>query len=574
MQLLRTLPHLAALLSFAPPAPAALQQGGQTPAAPAADAYLDGLLPHAPAEERLAAFAGAAASGDARYRAPLVDLLRHADTAEEWYRILDALGALWDEDLRALERPWRNLTLRLAADAELPAFEGYAAWKGELLAQLVDERFREFLHADVPTTVGLDEVVWGGVAVDGIPALDRAKTLSVLEAGAIGDQEPVFGVVLNGVARAYPLRVLDWHEMANDVVGGIPVALSYCTLCGAGVLYETRVAIAEGDTPRVLRFGSSGLLMRSNKLMYDDATRSLWNQLTGEPVVGSLVGSGLRLEVLPLVLTTWGAWRRAHPTTDVVDPETGFEREYRLGAAYGDYFASVETMFPAAREQQTLRDKERVYVVRDGSAAAAFPLEDLRSTGRMHGRVGESGVVVLAAGLRPERALGSAWSEVVPSAEERTTSSLTEAELQRAWQERPHLVDAELLLDLEPLLRARFLAWATAPDRTPQQLPARLRDEVAVRALAAPVRAYRSGGRRFASDPASGADANAPGALLMDDQGHRWRITEDALVPIPGAESPSGSWDQADADIPERLSRLPGHLAYGFGWDAFFKEAR
>ena len=115
------------------------------------------------------------------------------------------------------------------------------------------------------------------------------------------DDELVFGVEINGDARAYPLRILDWHEMFNDVVGGVPVALAYCTLCGSGILCETLLP------PRSERliFGSSGFLYRSNKLMYDHQTHSLWDQVTGRPIVGPLTGSGIELKVRPVAITSW-----------------------------------------------------------------------------------------------------------------------------------------------------------------------------------------------------------------------------------------------------------------------------
>jgi hypothetical protein len=98
----------------------------------------------------------------------------------------------------------------------------------------------------------------------------------------------VFGVAIGGQARAYPLRIVNWHEMVNDTIAGVPVSLAYCTLCGAAILFDAR---APGrDTP--FTFGSSGLLYRSNKLMYDRQTGSLWNQFTGRPVLGALTLSG------------------------------------------------------------------------------------------------------------------------------------------------------------------------------------------------------------------------------------------------------------------------------------------
>jgi hypothetical protein len=170
----------------------------------------------------------------------------------------------------------------------------------------------------------------------------------------------VFGVVINGDARAYPQRIMDWHEMANDVVGGVPVALAYCTLCGAAILFET---LPPG---RVLpfEFGSSGLLYRSNKLMFDEGTRSLWSTLDGSPVVGALVGSDVVLRPRAAVTTTWGEWRRRHPQTDVLSLDTGHQRDYSEGAAYRDYFASDRLMFSVPSTDTRLSNKAEVLVMR------------------------------------------------------------------------------------------------------------------------------------------------------------------------------------------------------------------
>ena len=147
---------------------------------------------------------------------------------------------------------------------------------------------------------------------------------------------------------------MGWHEMFNEVIGGVPVALAYCTLCGAGILFETQV---EGqDAPFV--FGSSGLLYRSNKLMFDRQTRSLWNQFTGEPVNGPLVDSGIRLKIRPVAITTWQDWRNTHPNTTVLALETGHFRDYGSGVVYRDYFRSPDLMFPALVDQSQLQLKK------------------------------------------------------------------------------------------------------------------------------------------------------------------------------------------------------------------------
>ncbi|MEO1092855.1 MAG: DUF3179 domain-containing protein [Pseudomonadota bacterium] len=236
--------------------------------------------------------------------------------------------------------------------------------------QAIDPRFAEFFPPDAEALIRREEIVWGGVRVDGIPALTNPTLIAARDAGYLTDADLVFGVSIAGDARAYPLRIVNWHEMVNDVVGGRPVSLAYCTLCGAGIVFATDVP---GREPLV--FGSSGLLYRSNKLMYDTATKSLWNQFTGRPVLGDLVGSDLELEILPVTLTTWGEWRQLEPTTRVLDDDTGFVRDYGPGAAYGAYFASPELMFPALLDDARLSVKDQIFGVRAPGGAKAWALE-------------------------------------------------------------------------------------------------------------------------------------------------------------------------------------------------------
>lgn len=121
-------------------------------------------------------------------------------------------------------------------------------------------------------------------------------------------------------------------------------------------------------------FGSSGLLFRSNKLMYDRQTNSLWHSLTGEPVVGTLAHSGIKLQRLPVVVTTWGQWRADHPDTKVLSLNTGYRRDYTPGAPYGAYYASPETMFPVWRRSQALPAKAFVYALVVNDTPKAYPL--------------------------------------------------------------------------------------------------------------------------------------------------------------------------------------------------------
>jgi hypothetical protein len=268
--------------------------------------------------------------------------------------------------------------------------EGFIGWKGSLLS-FIDPRFAEFLRDGAASTIRVEEIQWGGVTVDGIPALDQAEMIPAELADYLLPKEPVFGVAINGDARAYPLRILDWHEMANDVVGGVPMSLAYCTLCGAAIAYDGKAS--DGTT---YDFGSSGFLFRSNKLMYDRQTRTLWNQLTGEPVLGDLVGSGVQLELLPVVLTSWEAWLAQHPDTVVLELETGFERFYLPGAAYGHYFSSDETMFPVWQRSEALDDKDRIYALRVDGTPKAYPLALLVEEQVVNDTVGDTELVLVA----------------------------------------------------------------------------------------------------------------------------------------------------------------------------------
>ena len=179
--------------------------------------------------------------------------------------------------------------------------------------------------------------------------------------------------------------------MFNDVVGGVPVALAYCTLCGSGILFETQVA----GRPEPFVFGSSGFLYRSNKLMYDRGTNSLWNQFLGSPVVGPLTGSGIVLKIRPVVITTWKDWRAAHPETKVLSLETGFARDYSPGRPYGAYFASPDLMFPALVPDGRLQPKDYVLALRTGDDEKAWPLSAFEGGTVINDRLGDIPVVLI-----------------------------------------------------------------------------------------------------------------------------------------------------------------------------------
>jgi len=267
----------------------------------------------------------------------------------------------------------------------------YAEFKAWLYAP-IDARFREYFERRPKSAIRLDEIRWGGVKRDGIPPLKNPKMVAAREATWLKDDHIVFGVAIDGDVRAYPKRILAWHEMIKDRIGGRELAGVYCTLCGALVLYDVTVDGVQHE------LGTSGFLYRSNKLMYDHATKSLWSTLTGAPVVGPLVGKGIELEPLYVVTTTWKEWRTRHPNTQVLSLDTGHHRDYSEGAAYRDYFATNRLMFGVPKRDERLPNKAEVLALRlphVPGEALAIAADFLATRPVYHARIGDVNMVVL-----------------------------------------------------------------------------------------------------------------------------------------------------------------------------------
>jgi hypothetical protein len=289
-------------------------------------------------------------------------------------------GLAFDGDL---DRWYRRLWS--APPAEHP---DYAEFKAGLYEQ-IDPRFREYFANRPKALIRLDEIRWGGVWRDGIPPLDQPKMIRAREARYLADTDVVFGVAIDGDARAYPKRILAWHEMVKDTIAGRPLNGVYCTLCGAMILYDVTV----NGVHHVL--GTSGFLYRSNKLMYDHATKSLWSTLTGTPVVGPLAGRGIELKTLHVVTTTWREWRRRHPETLVLSLDTGHRRDYSEGAAYREYFATDRLMFTVPKLDGRLPNKAEVLALRSGKEQLAIAADFLLANPVYHHRLDARELVVL-----------------------------------------------------------------------------------------------------------------------------------------------------------------------------------
>jgi hypothetical protein len=345
------------------------------------------MLARSPADREIAA-AALVAGADRSLVPGLVDAIFFTPKSarREIFMTLESLTGERHDDYYA----W---VAYVGAHQEIDPAPGYLRWKRSLLTR-IDPAYEQVLYDGVPTLIRLPEVVWGGVRVAGIPALDDPPTVEARAARYLRRGEKVFGIVIGDQARAYPLRFLSWHEMLNDRVGDEPITLSFCTLCGSGIFYRARAP--EGGT---YRFDTSGLLYRSNKLMIDRQTSTLWSNLTGEPVVGRLAGRAAPLEMLPGTLTTWEEWRRRHPATRVLDKK-GIEARMRPQFTY-DYSPGAAderrrgVRFPVWLRSAAMARDEEIFALVLGGRPKAYAVKDVLAAGVVNDTVGEVAVVLV-----------------------------------------------------------------------------------------------------------------------------------------------------------------------------------
>lgn len=334
----------------------------------------------------------------------------------------------------------------------------YMAFKAKLYS-LIDPRFAEYFKGQ--TLIRLDEIRWGGVVRDGIPPLKDPEMIAARQATYLQDSNIVFGVHHQGDARAYPKRILAWHEMVKDTIGGEALCGVYCTLCGSMILYRTDVKNAGGKVHHEL--GTSGFLYRSNKLMYDHETKSLWSTLTGTPAVGPLVGQGIKLEPLSVVTTTWKEWRQRHPDTKVLSLNTGHERDYGEGVAYHDYFSTDDLMFNVPKVDKRLANKAEVFALRiEGADPLAISLRFLEQHPVYQDRLGKIDFVILTDRTGANRAYDSggrkfvSWDGATVKDDRGESWTVTEDEISTSSQRLPRL----------PGHRAFWFGWYSAFPQT------------------------------------------------------------------------------------------------------------
>ena len=216
------------------------------------------------------------------------------------------------------------------------------------------------------------EILQGGPPRDGIPSIEQPKFVSAANANFMRPTDRVIGITINGESRAYPINILNWHEIVNDQIRGVPVSVTYCPLCGTGLVYQSTVG------GKVLKFGVSGLLYNSDVLLFDRQTETLWSQILSKAISGPMKGQ--KLTMIPSSQTSWASWLKKQPNTKVLSTDTGFSRDYRR-SPYGDYDQNTETYFPVSARSRAYHPKERVLGITINGKHKAYPFVELGKLG-------------------------------------------------------------------------------------------------------------------------------------------------------------------------------------------------
>ena len=240
-------------------------------------------------------------------------------------------------------------------------------------------------------SIELAELRGGGPPKDGIPSIDAPRFVSADAAsGWLADREPVVLLQLDGAAKVYPLQILTWHEIVNDELAGRPVAVTFCPLCYSAIAVDRR--ISDGDSARTLTFGVSGLLRHSDMVMFDRQTETLWQQFTGEALVGDLLGT--TLEILPAQIVSFAQAREAAPDAPVLSRETGHDRDYGRNPYAGYDDVDQRPFLFDGPDNGRLPPLARVVAVTVDAHSRAYPAATTFDRGVIADTLGRQPVVV------------------------------------------------------------------------------------------------------------------------------------------------------------------------------------
>jgi len=234
-------------------------------------------------------------------------------------------------------------------------------------------------------TIDTNNIFAGGPPKDGIPSINNPKFVDIKDVNYLKNDDTIIGVVHDGEQRAYPTRILAWHEIVNDTINDLNIAVTYCPLCGTAMVFDRYI------DNKLRSFGVSGLLYQSDVLMYDRQTNSLWSQLAMKAVSGKSVGS--KLKWLPSDHMTWKAWKDKYPKSKVLSLDTGHKRNYSK-SAYDSYHKSDDVMFPVPQNRADLPNKSLVIGVIVDGVAKAYDIYKLPHNKTIKDKVGEIEILI------------------------------------------------------------------------------------------------------------------------------------------------------------------------------------
>lgn len=245
---------------------------------------------------------------------------------------------------------------------------------------------RIVLEGEPDPLVSPDKIISGGPPKDGIPSIDDPKFISVDEADSwIEDNELVLAIEYGGEKRVYPLQILVFHEIVNDIIDGDPILITYCPLCGSGIAYRGEI-----DGERV-EFGTTGKLYNSNLVMYDRKTDTYWTQIDGLAIKGPLTGR--QLEAISIDTVLWSEWKNSHPESLVLSKDTGHVRNYGQDP-YGGYYFEDTLFFPVENEDGRVFAKEVIFGIEVNGEYRAYLEEDLKSVEVIKDNIGGVDITV------------------------------------------------------------------------------------------------------------------------------------------------------------------------------------
>jgi hypothetical protein len=257
------------------------------------------------------------------------------------------------------------------------------------------------------TLINKEEIYSGGPIKDGIPALNYPKFISANKAFFLKNNDRVLGLSLNGIAKVYPINIMNHHEIVNDKFADFAVMISYCPLCGTGMAFDANI------NGKASEFGVSGLLYNSDVLLYDRQTNSLWSQILSQAISGKMKGQ--KLSLLNLENTTWVDWKNKHPNSLVLSQDTGHNRDYSR-SPYVGYDKSQAIYFPIKKTDKRYHPKEWVLGVKYKGITKAYPFSELSQTdGKIHDLIQNTSITITFDAQHQSAIVNNSQGQVIPS---------------------------------------------------------------------------------------------------------------------------------------------------------------